>query len=118
MFDAYENEKFWLVDLDNVTKTCQLPDYPIFTKMGPGAIVYDKENGTVRSCSGWLDTKTGGYTNRCFVFNGFEWREMESRSSEVLSSLSSYVPGHGWWLFDCSYPSGCALGQTHSEIYL
>jgi len=112
-----------LIDLTNLTNICQLPQYPVPT-FGPAAIIFDDNDTVVRSCGGYIKTKSGATTSRCFTFDGLEWKDMASKNASIEASydvtLSSYIPGYGWWLFGCNdwHGAGCPVDKTQSEIFL
>ena len=101
-------EEFELIDVRNSSGgDCTLPDYP-FPIASPATMVFDPQANLVRACGGYLPSLRSPYTNRCFTFDGFQWKEDIRLPTEgVYKAYSVIVPEVGWWIIACNGVTGC-----------
>ena len=119
-------KNFELLDLSTTNAThgnCDLPEYP-FPASETAAMIYDGEARLVRACGGVIPSKNSHPTNRCFTFDGFQWREdMEHTQDAFFISdrpESIIVPEMGWWILSCDYgfgSHGCRQRYMKSELF-
>ena len=101
-------EEFELIDVRNSSEgDCTLPDYP-FPIDFPATMVFDSQANLVRACGGRVPSLRSPYTNRCFTFDGFQWKEDITLPTEgVYKAYSVMVPEVGWWIIACNGVTGC-----------
>ena len=120
-------KNFELLDLSTNNATngnCNLPEYP-FPVSETAAMIYDEEARLVRACGGLIPSKITHATNRCFTFDGFQWREdMEPIKDAFYYSgslpESFIVHDIGWWILSCDYgfaSHGCRAKYMKSELF-
>ena len=86
--------EFEIINISNASLPAQsVPDYP-FPIEAPDFVMFDSKAGVVRACGGRIPNRQSvksTSTDKCFTFDGFEWKPMASLGKFSILLFNFYL---------------------------